>query len=75
MEEWIYSIPKNKNLGREKINFLVAEAHKPGLGYPDEIEIKKLTYQGLEISCYDWNLSLAPEKNTEQKYYIVPQSL
>lgn len=64
-----------KNLSNEKINFLVTEVHKPGLEYPDEIEIKKLTYQGLEIPYYSWNLRLDPGKSIEQNYHVVPQSL
>lgn len=66
---------KIKNLGNERVNFLVTETHKPGLEYPDEIEIKKLTYQGLEIPYYGWNLSLDPGKSIEQEYHIIPQSL
>ncbi len=63
-----------RNLGEERVEFLVSEMHKPGLEYPDEIEVKKLVYQGLELPYYGWQLSLEPGEETEVEYHITPQT-
>lgn len=66
---------KISNLGKEKVEFFVTETHKPGLEYPDPIEIKKFKYQALEVPYYQWKLTLEAEKETETKYHVKPKGL
>jgi len=66
---------KISNLGKEKVEFFVTETHKPGLEYPDPIEIKKFKYQALEVPYYGWKLTLENGKETEIKYHIISKNI
>ena len=64
-----------KNLGKEKVKFSITETLKPDLFYPDPIEIKKINYQGFEVSYYLFEGSLAKGEQKNFIYHIIPQSL
>jgi hypothetical protein len=66
---------KIDNYSPEKVRFFVSEFHKPGLEYPDQIEIKTRQYQGLQALYYLWEKSLEAGEEIEIKYHVKSENL
>jgi len=75
IDETIEVTLKITNYSPEKVKFFVSEFHKPGLDYPDQIEIKTRQYQGLKVPYYLWEKSLEPGEETEIKYHLKSKGL